>query len=403
MKLASCVIGIFALLLSSSCASSNVEPLFPCSPYLDEPYGMVTHITRTGERWDYNIRNKELELLNRIGCNFVRADLDYSLFSNDRYNKNELLDSVLASCRQYNIKFLGIVKNVEFGKYNWNHANEYKKYLSNLKKYKNQIQYWEYINEADLIKDSLIIDGYSSTLRSFWKMIKSNRTKNKVLFSGVANVRNPFFVKTISIKAQKYFDIMNLHSYSSPYKISSEFEIVASNMKQYGWKKPVWLTECGMSTYYESKTRLTSSQKDTIQAKRVAPLHLVSFAYGVNKIFWYNLKSYEQSSCNVEDHFGILHRDLSPKLSFYAYQTLITMCPNKSMRPTLEVDGDFYRASWFKPNGSKVLCLWTEGRKCMIPLNYFNAEKIVDYLGKEYSLNNKNICVSDAPLYIILK
>ena len=88
------------------------------------------------------------------------------------------------------------------------------------------------------------------------------------------------------------------------------------------------------------QTRLRTQRyvnKEMEQARKVACVYLISFAYGVDKVFWYNFRSYEKASYYTEDNFGIVHSDLIPKPAYYAYKTMTTLCPSGSTRPVLEV------------------------------------------------------------------
>lgn len=95
------------------------------------------------------------------------------------------------------------------------------------------------------------------------------------------------------------------------------------------------------------QTRLRTQRyvnKEMEQARRVARIYLISFAYGVDKVFWYKFRSYEKDPYYTEDNFGIVHSDLTPKPAYYAYKTMTTLCPSGSTRPVLEVSGDIYKA-----------------------------------------------------------
>ncbi|MGN1255647.1 MAG: hypothetical protein ACI4UA_00610, partial [Bacteroidaceae bacterium] len=94
----------------------SVALLFPCSPALDNPYGVCTHITR---RWmDYPIRDRELALAKEVGIGWVRSDYDFgTAFGNVRDFHPQVFDDVSSSCQAYSQQFLGIL--TWFGKYPW--------------------------------------------------------------------------------------------------------------------------------------------------------------------------------------------------------------------------------------------------------------------------------------------
>ena len=69
---------ILSLLLALFPVRAACQPLFPCAERLQSPYGVCTHTTRPG--WDYEIRDRELQLLAETGIRWVRSDLAFHRF-----------------------------------------------------------------------------------------------------------------------------------------------------------------------------------------------------------------------------------------------------------------------------------------------------------------------------------
>lgn len=339
-----------------SCSAQIISPLFPCEDVLHEPYGVTSHITREWDpRYDYFIRGKELQLMQEVGITNVRADLDYGTLSNTDKNSGEtILKEVLNSTKSNDIRLLGIIKNVAYNNYNWNNKDAYNAYLDTLvDKYGSAISYWEYINEADLIKDQdSLADNYCQTLKIAYSKIKNKYPQCKVLYTGIAGAYNDFLENTFNLGCYENFDVMNFHCYRRPEDMVEIFEHISNVCKRYKVNKPVWLTECGLSTEYNDEKLIE------IQAARTPRIFLLAFACGIEKVFFYNLRSYEQTLSEKEDFFGLLHNDLSPKPSFNTYKTLIRFCPSGSTRPVAKKVGNTYLAEWIKPDGVKVAAIW---------------------------------------------
>ncbi len=137
--------------------------------------------------------------------------------------------------------------------------------------------------------------------------------------------------------------------------------------------------------------------KEKEQARRIARNHIIAFSCGVEKVFTYNLRSFENNLSNSEDNYGITHRDLSPKPAYYAYKTLTQMLPNGSTRPQLWYDNNVYAASWH--NGHKyVIAIWTIGHIEGIRINIANAY-IYNYMGE--SIETPNATISDGVIFIL--
>lgn len=138
------------------------------------------------------------------------------------------------------------------------------------------------------------------------------------------------------------------------------------------------------------------------QARRIARYYLTSFAYGVDRIFWYNFRSNELNTSYSEDNFGVVHQDLSPKPAYYAYKALTTFCPNGSTRPTLEVFGDIFISKWVKPDGKKVWAIWNANGTCYQSVSIIGSPKYYDFLGREiYNTNSNNFKITSGVTYII--
>ncbi|MBO7619655.1 MAG: hypothetical protein J6T06_04035, partial [Victivallales bacterium] len=124
-----------------------------------------------------------------------------------------------------------------------------------------------------------------------------------------------------------------------------------------------------------------------VQAEDLPRTYLLAFAYGIDRVFWYNFRSWEGDPTEREHHFGIVHRDLSQKPSFYTYQTLAKMCPSGSTRPELTVTNNIYQTSWTKPDGTPVCAIWTPAAPIDCKLAVEGAIKAA------YDMNGKSVTI----------
>ncbi len=122
------------------------------------------------------------------------------------------------------------------------------------------------------------------------------------------------------------------------------------------------------------------------------------------KYFWYEFISEERDPGYSEDHFGIVHADLSPKPVYYAWKTLTSVRPEGSAAIQHELKENLSIVSWRRPDGKIAWALWAPlkktSRKCVIN---GKVEKACDYLGNPVPLNekNKSIDLSDEIIYLI--
>ncbi len=130
--------------------------------------------------------------------------------------------------------------------------------------------------------------------------------------------------------------------------------------------------------------QISSGVSETVQAEILPRAYLLAFQAGVKKIFWYELQATESESCDQEAHFGLLHRDLSPKPGFDACRTLIAMRPYGTTRQTIVSNkNNAYLASWDRPDGVKVWALWSgsEPVDCVLRLDG-KITRAVDFIGQ---------------------
>lgn len=138
------------------------------------------------------------------------------------------------------------------------------------------------------------------------------------------------------------------------------------------------------------------------QARRVARIHLISFAYGIDKVFWYKFRSNEIDPYYSEDNFGMVHKDLSPKPAYYAYMTLIRMLPNGSLRPKLSLKNGVYTAKWTKPNGQKVKALWRKNGFTYIATDS-KSYNYYDYMGNLITTTEGKMKITSGVIYTVEK
>ena len=139
------------------------------------------------------------------------------------------------------------------------------------------------------------------------------------------------------------------------------------------------------------------------QAEVLPRLYMISMQYGIDAIFWYNLRARENDRFYNEDNFGIIHKDLSPKLAYKTFKTLTQMVPAGSIANK----GDWYRdgvyyPSWNRPDGKRVYSLWADkySRAVSIDIEGKNID-VIDAYGNKLKVDMNNVVISGAPIYIL--
>ncbi len=390
----------FIFFLSCKAANKEYKPLFKCSRTLHEAYGVCTHINRIGSLFEYTSRDSDLVLIKSTGATWVRTDFDWSYCQPNLSGAFHFVhhDSMMTSVDIRELNMLGILGHTVTSK----NSAEFEEYVRRcVSHYKDQVKYWEAVNEPDLIPNrqkGYTPINYLGEIKIIYNIVKNISRNSKVLFGGVANAQSPFVKQMIESGAANYCDIMNLHWYANkeiePEEIIAYFEGFHELMVNNGINKQLWLTETGSSSYEGWVTEET-------QSMRLPRLFLISFAMGVDKVFYYKSRSNEVVANGSEGCFGLWHKNYTPKPAYYACLALTEMCPNKSTRPKLERNGKVYISSWKKPNGKRVWALWTSKAEELIELDIKGKYGIYDLKGNEIHKDGCVFKITPSITYIV--
>lgn len=218
----------------------QIDRLFPCSKYMERPYGITAHVSRVG--WDWELRNDEMKAAKKIGINFIRTDLDFPTLVQSGEFKPQIIDSMIYSARRYGITILPILSFPS----NYDENQYYHVYLTYaVKRYKKDFPFIEAVNEPNCIK-KYSANQYGMDLENIYN-VATKYGASKILLGGLIGI-NKFF-DTLSVQhTYKHFDIMNFHYYGQPEGVLFELQRIKNGMAQNGWSKPVWLTETGCTT-----------------------------------------------------------------------------------------------------------------------------------------------------------
>lgn len=130
----------------------------------------------------------------------------------------------------------------------------------------------------------------------------------------------------------------------------------------------------------QTRPKLSDRVSESHQASRYPRLYLLSYALGVDKVFAYCLTDRKDAY-----GYGVLHKDLTPKPLVYTLQTLSRMLPSGSTRPTVTMQNNEYIASWSKPNGEIVHCVWS---------SLIGQSSNIEVKGRARFYNSKGDCIS---------
>lgn len=394
---------LFLTVLNSSCQSQEkIGPYFFCKSNMSSPYGICTHVNRKGPRFEFETREQDLMLISSIGASWIRTDFDWGsmVTPKDGMYSFSHFDRMMKSVDSLRLKTLAIVTLSP--NYKKSGRKEWIKIIKMQVEHFKQIKCWELINEVDIIKtnnNNIYASDYIKLLKEAYPAIKRTHPKTTVLFSGLAFSDSQFLDSILSEKVGNYFDVMNVHRYnhkkSVPEDLITYYQGLRDKLGKYRLNKPIWLTECGCST-------ATGWNTESDQANRLPRIFIISFACGIDKVFWYKSRSSELETNNFECFFGLWHKDYAPKPAYYAYKALTKMCPDRSTRPKLERNNNVYMSNWKRPDGKNVWALWTSKSEEKVKLNIKGKHNIYNLNGNKLSRDNNNeYKITPSIIYIV--
>lgn len=135
------------------------------------------------------------------------------------------------------------------------------------------------------------------------------------------------------------------------------------------------------------------------QARRIPRVHMISFACGIDKVFWNGLRSAEREE--RKSHYGgLYHADFSPKPAATAYSVLTSMLPSGSSRPVLTAKESLYLAEWIAPDGQKRWAVWSTDKVDAAEIEISGKPVFTDYMGIKLKtlleINDKIVYITGA-------
>lgn len=131
---------------------------------------------------------------------------------------------------------------------------------------------------------------------------------------------------------------------------------------------------------------------------------LASFAFGVERYFWYEFHAPQRDDVDKEHHFGIVGQQLDPKPGYFAYRALTKARPAGSTGDKLATTAETRIASWTRPDGKRGWALWTSKAERPTTVQFDGTvDAAFDYLGNEVDKprSGSEIRLASGILYLV--
>ena len=140
---------------------------------------------------------------------------------------------------------------------------------------------------------------------------------------------------------------------------------------------------------------------ETEQARYLPQAILLSLQGGVERFFWYEFQAPERDDLDKEHHFGLVHRDLSPKPAYVAYRTLVRMRPagakNLSLGDEWKRPEGYCHFRWRNPNGKTMNAAWAPEEKVTLPVG--EVKRAWDFLGENIPVRGGKLVLGETVVY----
>ncbi len=326
------------------------------------PYGVHSHVTRADE---YEFTDEEFRLMQEAKIEWLRTGFVWrAIMAPDGSFDYTKHDSVVEKAEAAGIRILGLLHGApEWAEPIHLHHEPWLRFVrSTVARYRDGVSAWQIWNEPNIEKfwKDPDPDHYAALLRETHRVIEEEVPGATVVFGATSQADWPFIERVLQL-APDSFDVMAVHPYGYDNPRVPEVYIpgtlaeLRSLMSRHGsGNRPVWFTEWGWPTH-EGRRGVTERE----QAEFIVRAHLMAFAAGLERGFWYELQATERKSDHNEDHFGILHRDLSAKPAFNALATLIRLRPAGSEPLDRPYHKNLcYYPGWVRPDGVTVHAIY---------------------------------------------
>jgi len=200
-----------------------------------------------------------------------------------------------------------------------------------------RVRDWAFYNEPDFGGDKNPCwgndpAGYAALYKTLYPLVKQVDPDATIYLGGLAYETFPgapfdptFLDDFMAAGGGNTFDVMNFHFYSAFHYVWDRFghgvagkaNYLRSELKRYGFTKPIACTEIGHPTAGPAADKQDYSEDAT--SRYVAKGVIRALADDVKPVIWFSLTDPEEDA----RRFGLLDQNLKRKKPFYAFQTLL--------------------------------------------------------------------------------
>lgn len=368
------VIPILTQTVTPTVAAAEVTPMpIPNTlpeRVIPEPFGVNIHFTRA--------LPGELSLLAGGGYRWIRMDMFWNTIEQEQghYAFGEY-DALVAAMAQRGIRIIFIL---DYGNPHYDHgfaphSPEARAAFTRFaaaaaRRYQGKGIIWEIWNEPNLDhfwSPQADVQRYGTLLLQTVAAIRRADPTALIVAPGTSGFDWPFWTALGDMGAFTRLDAVTVHPYGIeiPEAVGPYYVQWAALLHRYSpaWKIPLLSGEWGYSS-------VRGGISEEQQAQNLTRQWLVNLLYDVNLSIWYDWRNDGIDTTDIEQNFGTVHHDLSPKPAYRAAQTLLTTLDGYRFMRRIPLDSSDDYLLLFGKEGRAALALWTitETHTIVLPL-----------------------------------
>ncbi|MFT8313978.1 MAG: beta-1,4-xylanase [Clostridium sp.] len=347
---------------------------------------------------------QEVNKLQDGGFKIVRRDLSWGNIEKKKgvYDFSQY-DKLVKSMSENNIKILFILdySNPLYDKNLSPYTNNGRKAFANFAKaavehYKGKQIIWEIWNEPNITfwKPKPNVDNYFKLVIETITAIKS-KDKNAFIMAPALSTFDYDYLNCLGKYGLfKLINAISIHPYraENPETIIDDYKRLRDLIQKYPHNKNIEISsgEWGYSTSLDG-------MNDIKQAQYCIRSYLINIMCGININIWYDWRDDGIDKNNIEDNFGIVYNDLTPKPSYYAIKTMNKVLDGYRYIKRIDVGSKDDYVLMFEKNNKMVYALWTTGKDHNVKVDLKSKKiEVIDFIGKNYSdkVSNKEYKIS---------
>lgn len=259
-----------------------------------------------------------------------------------------------------------------------------------------------------------VAQAYVKVLKEAYTRAKEANPECKIIgLGGLPAVWDNWIKAVLKAGAGGYMDIMSLHEYDEyggpERKMMTWLNNVKNHIITYGCEDiPIWVTEAGWSTSWD-----ISKDEETKYSYGIRQ-YVMYKEFGIEKYFWYDLKSDGVNSRDYQDNFGTIwyhndreHIPYSARPSYVAFANMNDKLGNSEITSHI-TDGNGSEIYCFtNQNGDNTYVLWnaSDTVSADVTLDTSQEWRLYDVFGNDSKLDISadgmcSVSVSGEPVYI---